>query len=103
MRRQRRQRAFCLARSRIGLTYRQKGTAAAQRASGSGGGRQVNLITAGGEHRDRGTHVLRFEIAVEGVGKQDDFSPRRLAGGYETPLVITEIVLSPLRQRPLRG
>ena len=33
----------------------------------------MNPIAGGSEHRERGVDILALEIAVEGVGEQNDF------------------------------
>ena len=76
-RRQRGERPFHFPARFVHLADGEKGAAAAERARAFNRLCHRDAISAGGKHRERGVDIFALEIAIEGVGEQDDvtFAP----------------------------
>ena len=70
---ERRERALGLFTCLVDAAHGEESAAAAQRPRAAvGGGRDLDAVAAGAQHRERGAQVFRLEVAVEGVGEEDD-------------------------------
>ncbi len=72
IRKQRGQRSLRFRARLIDFADGQKSPAAAQRAAAVGRHRKMDLIASRAQHRDRRVEILALEIAIEGVGEEDD-------------------------------
>ena len=112
--RDRRDHALGLAPRLVDLADRQEGAAAAERALRAVRGlRDVHRVAGGAQHRHGGVEVLALEVAVEGVGEQDDLAPLSSAPPRALPTLpgkrgsgvgrVVEHIAAPLRQRAARA
>ena len=83
-------------------TDRKEGAAAAERPARVRRTRDVNAITRGLEHAQRGDRVLRLEVVVERVGEQDDVAVLRRTYLIASGGRLQERAGLPLRQAALR-
>src|SRR5205823_14981504 len=84
----------------IRFADRQKCPAATERPCAVLWRREMDLVTAGCEHRDCRIDVFRLEVAIKGIGEDDHFPARSLPGRCGREIVRPEIIAPPFWERP---